>query len=685
MAGLALASLLFGLFRFAAGTSLLTWYELQGLSHALTRPDSPRASLLGPSFSGLPVAALALAVVFGAWWRSERRGWLSLGIGLGGVGLAFAGWLAFWADCAAVLSGAWGARAARLLAALYPVHVPLLFPGLAGGVAAFFAWRISRSPAAPAERGAGRFVLASAVAGVLGAWALTNAPARSDPRPRRVAFYEKGFLNWMVPTHESYGSYSSGMFGNLPKLVAAMGWKGDLIPEVAPGHLAGADVLVVINQDELFPEASLAAIRSFVHAGGGLLLLGDHTCWKHGKVLVNEPLEAIGARSRIAFDSADFFVGGWLHSYGYFPHPATMTLADAANEAGSVVGASVEPFYPAVPIVIGRYGYSDPGVIENADRGYLGTLDFEPGEPLGDLPLVTAEQVGAGRVVVAGDTSGFVNGILTHSHPFVRRIFGWLASADRAAVPYWRDRLGVLLLIGAGILACIASRCRPVGGAALAGALLVAGLAARARAAVPMRPLAGKIALVDDSRLGLHSMEGWRPDGIMGVTLGLMREGYFTIGMAAFDPAQVAEADVVVSVAPTRPYDEEESQAIQAFLHKGGTYLLAVGWEERAAAEPFLARYGMGIGGVPLGRDYAAVSDSDEKPHFWEAWPVRGGLPIATVSGYPVVAEQRVGAGRLVVIGDTHFLTSKNLEGEEGVVMPNVRFLRRLLAGKEGR
>lgn len=684
MSGLAAASLLFGLFEYAAGTSLLTWYEVQGLSLWLTRPD------LGPSFSGIHVAVLALAVVFSAWWRSGPRSRPALAGGVAAIAAAFLAWLAFWADCPSLLPvpagrAAWGDGVARFLAALWPVRLPVLFPPLVGAVAAFCAWYFSRArvqdPAAEAG-GRKKFVLAAAIAGLLGVWSLTNRSAPPRAERCRVVFYEKGFLNWMVPEHGNYGSYSSGMFGNLPKLIEAMEWEGALIPEIVPARLAGADVLVIINQDELFTRETLAAIREFVHGGGGLLLLGDHTCWKHGKVLVNEPLEAIGARTRIAFDSADFFVGGWLHSYQYFPHAATAALGDSGNEAGSVVGASLEVRYPAAPLVVGRYGYSDPGVLSNTERGYLGTLDFEPGEPLGDLPLVAAETAGKGRVVIAGDTSGFVNGILIHTHPFVTRVFRWLAGPGRASVPYWRDRLGVVLLAASGALALLASRGRPAAVPLVAAVLFVAGILARSAVADQKAPpFRGKVALVDDSRLGFHAMEGWRPDGIMGVPLHLMREGHFTIGMSTFDPAQVAEADVIVSVAPTRPYGEKEAQSVQSFLHKGGTYVLAAGWEERSAAEPFLARFGMGIGDVPLGRDYAILPDElGLKPHFWEAWPVRGGQTLAMIAGYPVVAEQRIGSGRLIVIGDSHFLTAKNLEGEEGVVMPNIQFLKRLIA-----
>jgi len=41
--------------------------------------------------------------------------------------------------------------------------------------------------------------------------------------------------------------------------------------------------------------------------------------------------------------------------------------------------------YPGAPLVIGGYGYSDPGEPANEQRGYLGNMDYDPGEPLGNL------------------------------------------------------------------------------------------------------------------------------------------------------------------------------------------------------------------------------------------------------------------------------------------------------------
>ncbi|NQT20127.1 MAG: hypothetical protein HQ592_10515 [Planctomycetes bacterium] len=42
---------------------------------------------------------------------------------------------------------------------------------------------------------------------------------------KRVGFYMHGFANWMRPSFKSFGSRSSGMFGNLPDFVESMGFR----------------------------------------------------------------------------------------------------------------------------------------------------------------------------------------------------------------------------------------------------------------------------------------------------------------------------------------------------------------------------------------------------------------------------------------------------------------------------
>jgi hypothetical protein len=79
--------------------------------------------------------------------------------------------------------------------------------------------------------------------------------------------------------------------------------------------LAGYDVLILKTPEEPIPEAELAAIDRFVHRGGGLLLVGDHT----NLLGMGTHLNALSARYGIRFryDSvSDGLTGGFVDYFG---------------------------------------------------------------------------------------------------------------------------------------------------------------------------------------------------------------------------------------------------------------------------------------------------------------------------------------------------------------------------------
>ena len=135
---------------------------------------------------------------------------------------------------------------------------------------------------------------------------------------------------------------------------------------------------------------------------------------------------------------------------------------------------------------------------------------------LGDLVLVAAENVGRGKVVVFGDTSGFVNGIQTQTWPFTSQVFSWLGSSGRATVPWWRDGLGAFLLLGAGVVVLAMVSSSSIALPVACAAVYVAGWGSHrvVQSTAPPEPLTGNVALIDLSHVGLHSLEGWRDNAI---------------------------------------------------------------------------------------------------------------------------------------------------------------------------
>jgi hypothetical protein len=114
------------------------------------------------------------------------------------------------------------------LAALHHA-IPWDLPVLACGihlliVAALFRWSerasgdTERLPSVPRVPPRARLALEAAaiLIALLLPVIVTLYPRLPSLAGKKIVFYEKGFLNWLKPTHDSYGRLSSGMYGMLP-------------------------------------------------------------------------------------------------------------------------------------------------------------------------------------------------------------------------------------------------------------------------------------------------------------------------------------------------------------------------------------------------------------------------------------------------------------------------------------
>jgi hypothetical protein len=703
-AALAVTSLMFGAYYYLFTHSVQTWYAVNDLAHACSEWVRARwveqSDLkleqfpLGPTYAGVHLLVLALAGMLGQM-VTARRWYVGVPAGLVGMAvmvLAMGGYLVLFVQT--MPDPLLPSRVEQMsmwqhvVYAINPVYMPaVLGCGLAviGGLWALLnsSQRSFSSASDLVPVGAG-LVLAVAAVG-----ALLNLPG--EPREGqgsggaiRAVLWKDGFHNWMTPTYERFGARSGGMFGNLPMTMASLGWEAEVVDVLDEAAFANTDVLFIANQKDPLPELTQTRIEQFVRDGGSLLVLGDHT-WKKGdtdRMILDDTIRATNINYN--FDTAYYFIGGWLHSMQYFPHPTTAELGDSTNESGCVAGASLRVEYPAVPLVIGKHGYADRGT-DDRSKGYMDNGKADLGEALGDLVLVAAQNVDQGRVVVVGDTSGFVNGIQVQTWDFTTRLMRWLASTGQAVVPAWRESLGIGALVLLGFLALVSAR--------KAAAIALMGLVALAagwggdellrRAAHP-EPMRGEIAYIDLAHNGWHSLEAWRDNAISGVYLNLMRNGYQAIGAKHFDIEQVRESELFVTIAPTEPYSATEIRQLEDYLQDGGTMLLCVGWEEMAGAQALLDHFEMKIPHEPLGRASDVVPGTQLTPQFWEAWPVRSTSSasletIASLWQQPIIVQKAVGQGKLVMIGDTKFLFCQNLEGENSYNQANVDFLRWLI------
>jgi hypothetical protein len=539
-----------------------------------------------------------------------------------------------------------------------------------------------------------------AVGGGLLAAALvvTVAPSSRPPdlKGKRIVLYEQGFLNWLKPTHGQYGRLSIGMYGMLPTFLQSLGAETAFTTDLSSQDLQDADALVVIYPNEPWEPGQLDAVWDFVRRGGSLLVMGEHTVQHdNGASRFNELLAPTDIRVR--FDSAMFAVGGWLQSYEALWHPTTAGIGDTENEFGIVIGASVHARAPARPLIVGRWGWADPGDVTSASA-MMGNGSYDAGERLGDVVLAAEQSLGQGKVVVFGDTSSLSNGINIGGHPFTSRLFAYLADHDTRPLAYWRQALGVLAIAALGILLAAGAEPLLLTSVVVSLAICLTVCTGNTHAAWNVVPdgkhLPGKkLAYIDACHLGHFSRESWRDDGLAGLSLTLMRNGYLTLMLPELTDHRLQGAGLLVSVAPSRPYTLEERASIKRFVEQGGVFICTVGNDRAGPSEPLLSELGFRVGTLqwhgnrrdglfePLGyfkSPYFNNGDRMAYVRFHAAWPISCSDPDAQIIAHyptdkPLIVARRLGRGRVVVIGDTCFAQNKNLERESGEPFEGMR------------
>ncbi len=151
---------------------------------------------------------------------------------------------------------------------------------------------------------------------------------------------------------------------------------------------------------------------------------------------------------QVRYDTAVTRTGNWEQSYEVLAHPATAGIDDLRNRFGLELGSSIRTRWPARPVLVGRWGWSDPG----SDAVGTGVSYYNAGELLGDLVLAAEQPLGQGRVFVLGDTSPLHNEMLANAYPFVGRLLGYLANRPSSPQALWRQLLGLAALLAMAAL-----------------------------------------------------------------------------------------------------------------------------------------------------------------------------------------------------------------------------------------
>jgi len=719
-----IAVTVFGIYRTVCTSVPFVWLMIDRLGRfigSLGGMVTHQPLLVGPTFAGLDFLVLT-GTLWALWlfWSPRPRLIRAIYSGLAILGghLIYLIALSFVPQFLAAIPVPPGQTAPAMASAfaetswswadLLHKAVPWNLPVLACGIhlliiAAMFRWSawLTQSASVKADSDSPgktpariRFILPVMVTAVAILLPVITAlyPAKLSLQGTKIVFYEKGFLNWLKPEHGQYGRLSGGMYGMLPTYLESLGASTVLSSDLSNEDISDADALILIFPNEAWKDGQLDRIWDFVRRGGRLLVLGEHTTRdRKGSNRFNEVLQPTAMR--VQFDSATFAVGGWLHSYEPIAHPMTAGIPDDQNQFGVVIGASLKTTWPANPLLIGRWGWSDLGD-EGSDRAMMGNDRYDSGERLGDIVLVAEQRLGKGRIIAFGDTSSITNGINVTTHVFTSRLFGYLASGAGAVPTVWRQIFGILA--GAFLISLLTWR-----GSELKASLAAVATAGSLLLATTITYSAGQIfpdgrskspnnlAYIDASHVEAYNGEGWRLDGVGGLALTLMRNGYLTLSLPQFTAPRLERAALLISIAPSREFSKAERAILKDFVNQGGTFILTVGQDEAMASRSILSDFGFTIGTInrtapqdeAMGHFKSPYLRSEDKQvyvRFHAAWPIHCTDPQAQVIAYgkgnlPIIILRRFGAGKVVVIGDTCFAMNKNLEWEGGEPFEGMR------------
>ncbi len=404
------------------------------------------------------------------------------------------------------------------------------------------------------------------------------------------------------PQYDHYGRSAAGEFGMLPQLVASLGGQWRVATELSDAELAAADAVLLLRPEAPRDPATVTRLWDYVRRGGSLLVAAEPYAELGGLPSGSEAV--LGPTAiRLRRDVAVSEMGGWLAGCQWLPHPIRGGARTAGYSGFTDSGCSLRLGWPARPLALGRWGWSDPG----SDALLSGVSRYEAGERLGDLVLAAEQRCGRGRIVVLGDAELLTNEGGVRGYERTARLLAYLAQRRGSPQSAWRQVLTVCL--AAGLLAALIRR--PAGTKLLLAAALwgvaqfgCTWLDACVGRVVPDGRLvrlegpasSSRLAYIEASHLPPSLRTDWAFDGVNGLALTWMRSGYLTLAMPELSRPRLERAAVLISVAPARAYPSAARRWIREFVEAGGTFFCLVGGEEAAASRRLLNDFGLDVG-----------------------------------------------------------------------------------------
>jgi hypothetical protein len=447
---------------------------------------------------------------------------------------------------------------------------------------------------------------------------------------------------------------------------------GRLKTPINDAALKNCDVLVCKVPTSSYAPAEIDAIEKFVEAGGGLLLVGEHTDVFGTGTHLND----IARRYNFQFRSDCLFgidsVFEQTYQLPLIPHPILqrMPMMDFA------VSCSIEPKGQAGNVIIRGTALKNMPADYHASNFYPQVED-RPESRYGAFVQLLAMRSGEGRVAAFTDSTIWSN--FAYFEPGKSELsvglIEWLNHRDA------RDLNWILILIG--IAAAIASLAAGFGWDSgwiviiSAGLLAWGGSAAGIRAihdrSMPapkaVRPMV-QISVDRTTSEALLPKGGFiagKPEGFGIFERWILRLGYFTSRRGGLDAIQ---GDMVLYLHPSLPVPLDYRRKLIEYVENGGRILIVDSAENsKSTANTLLRPFDMSVdhqtnhSGDMTAAGYPTINVAG-------ACEIKGGQPFAYLNGRPVGATARFGKGTVTAIGFGVRFNDLNM-GVTGDVVPD--------------
>jgi hypothetical protein len=437
--------------------------------------------------------------------------------------------------------------------------------------------------------------------------------------------------------------------------------------EITESLLEGVDVLMLKTPTRPYSESEARAVKEFVSAGGGLLLVGDHTNLFGMTTNINPIAKLFGLR----FMDDDTFTlttgqPTLFRAPRLFPHPATQHVEHFDFQTSCTLIAPVYSEYAMVGYGMGRE-FVDYGHVN-----FFGNMKADVEDGYGVFLQAAAMDFGKGRVFAFTDSTVFSNFSLFEEGRW-ELLLGALDYLNRYSAWDW-IRILMALGLAAAVLSAWYRRRLWLAGASVSGSAigLAVGVALAGstlgllyRFVYPQLEPEREYPIIAFERelsyFELPSMIEYRPprpeSSFDTFFVNMQRLGLIPRIERGFFDALASASTPVVFINPRGVVSSRQAERLAQYLHNGGKALFLINKEGPFfATNALLGSIGVGVFPRLLARPGAdeetAVEPEHEMPVMLSGMEeldlARDG---ADDKEYPwIIGAKSVGRGRVVVM-----------------------------------